>query len=81
MTWLDPVVIEVQDPTVVIIEESDIEVVEIKDVGPRGPIGPAGVGFDLIVSNPQNGDIITYFANDDQWRNERRTALVDGGNF
>lgn len=50
--------------------------------GPSGPPGPSGIdSYAVSISNPEEGDLLTFSANNRIWTNVNRTNISDGGNF
>lgn len=74
-------------PTVIVVEERQVQVVDVVAPGMRGkqgPPGPPGTGaldLPLAIDNPQDGDVLAYDATEAAWTNEARATLIDGGNF
>lgn len=50
--------------------------------GPPGPPGPSGIdGYVVSIALPEEGDLLTFNANNSIWTNVNRTSVSDGGNF
>lgn len=77
----------IREPTVIVVEEPRVQVVEVVARGERGkqgPPGPPGSGaldLPLAIDNPRDGDVLSYSTQKSAWTNEERKSLVDGGNF
>lgn len=77
----------IREPTVIVVEERQVQVVDVVAPGMRGkqgPPGPPGTGaldLPLAIDNPQDGDVLSYSNSKSAWANEARVDFLDGGNF
>lgn len=77
---------------IVIVEESEIEIVSVAEQGPsgiqgpqgsQGPQGPPGINtignYAFKVQSLTPGDLLMFDGSD--WINANQTTISDGGNF
>lgn len=74
-----------REPTVIVVERPEVQVIEVQRPGPRGkqgPPGPPGTGaldLPLAIDNPQDGDVLTYDTSKTAWANKPRRNVINGG--
>lgn len=77
------------DPlTVVVVQQSSPEIVEVVSVGPQGIQGPPGsnsndasfiLGVPISVTDAQSNDLLSFTGA--AWTNKPQAQVTDGGNF
>lgn len=75
-----------REPTVIVIEDQRVQVVDVVERGLRGKQGPPGkpgtgaLDLPLAIDNPQDGDVLTYDTSKTAWANKPKITVIDGGN-
>lgn len=79
-------IVVTEKPTQVVeVANPQIQIVEVVARGPQGPQGPTGDttvgGYPVVMSNANNGDVLSFSTSIMSWYNRNQETLTDGGNF
>ena len=70
------------EESLITVETVNAEIFNVITEGLQGPPGPSGIdGYVVSIALPEEGDLLTFNANNSIWINVRRTDVSDGGNF
>lgn len=70
------------EESLITVETVNAEIFNVITEGLQGPPGPSGIdGYVVSITLPEEGDLLTFNANNSIWTNVNRTSVSDGGNF
>jgi hypothetical protein len=70
------------EESLITVETVNAEIFNVITEGLQGPPGPSGIdGYAVSIALPEEGDLLTFNANNSIWTNVNRTSVSDGGNF
>lgn len=70
------------EESLITVETVNAEIFNVITEGLQGPPGPSGIdGYVVSIALPEEGDLLTFNANNSIWTNVNRTSVSDGGNF
>lgn len=70
------------EESLITVETVNAEIFNVITEGLQGPPGPSGIdGYAVSIAIPEEGDLLTFNANNSIWTNVNRTSVSDGGNF
>lgn len=70
------------EESLITVETVNAEIFNVITEGLQGPPGPSSIdGYAVSIALPEEGDLLTFNANNSIWTNVNRTSVSDGGNF